>query len=431
MNLIQKLVILCLLLQGGIAYALDGWKISIDDESYAYFPTDLKRGKIFMYLASGPYILNGAEMKGWFENQALKIQNKIGKPQNAWVVKPDKTNWSISNYFIEPKSGKQLSVGYQGGALEGDRAYIITMIASQDVSLMMKYGYQFNQVLADAKQRMLSITAPAKRQKSIPETASEKSSSPKNKRERIKKAIRVAPGKGLRLSDIDQVWVYSRIDLIWGGIDVDTYLLLKDGTAYKDCVIPPNELNIEKSKQLEPKKWSRWRKHFGTYQIKDNKKNDWIDLKGGPGGMVTDASKLVGKYINAGGSQFRGAWKKTIIFKQDQKFELSSFFMNDNSMLGGGDRAPGGDAQIPLVGVVGKSDKHGSSGSSSVIGDHIGGGGTSSKKDGSKNTGKFQVNNYTISMEHDNGLKHNELFLYEKLGDRKSIVYGNRIYYLD
>jgi hypothetical protein len=119
MNLIQKLVILCLLLQGGIAYALDGWKISIDDDSYAYVPTDLKRGKIFMYLASGPYILNGAEMKGWFENQALKIQNKIGKPQNAWVVKPDKTNWSISNYFIEPKSGKQLSVASPGGGPGG------------------------------------------------------------------------------------------------------------------------------------------------------------------------------------------------------------------------------------------------------------------------------------------------------------------------
>ncbi|MEJ2619792.1 MAG: hypothetical protein P8163_05910, partial [Candidatus Thiodiazotropha sp.] len=252
-----------------------------------------------------------------------------------------------------------------------------------------------------------------------------------SKRERIQQAIRVAPGDGLRLSDIDQVWVYSRIDLIWGGIDLDTYLLLKDGTAYKNCVIPPDELNIEISKQLEPKKWSRWRKHFGTYQIRDEKKSEWIDLKGGPGGMVTDASQLVGKYINAGGSEFRGSWKKTITFLENQRFELSSFFMNDNSVLGGGDRAPGGEALIPLVGVVGSSDKYGSSGASSVIGDNIAGGGSSSKKDGSKNTGKFQVSNYTITMEHDNGLKLNKLFLYENLGDKKSIVLGNRLYYLD
>jgi hypothetical protein len=286
-------------------------------------------------------------------------------------------------------------------------------------------------VLTDAKQRMLSNTVPVKRQKDNPKTSSKKKSSSKDKRKRIQQAIRVAPGKGLKLTDIDQVWVYSRIDLIWGGIDVDTYLLLKDGTAYKDCVIPPDELNIVKSKQLEPKKWSHWRKYFGSYQIRDKKKNDWVDLKGGPGGMVTDESKLVGKYINAGGSEFRGAWEKTITFLENQRFELSAFFMNDNSAMGGGDRVPGGEALVPLVGVVGKSDKHGSSGSSSVIGYDIGGGGSSYRKDGDKNRGKFQVSNYTITMEHDNGRKHNELFLYEKRGKKKSIVYGNKLYYLD
>jgi hypothetical protein len=59
-------------------------------------------------------------------------------------------------------------------------------------------------------------------------------------------------GFSLRAGVAAQAWERQKlerlcrcdIDVIWGGIDVDTHLLFKDGSAYKDCTIPPDELNV-------------------------------------------------------------------------------------------------------------------------------------------------------------------------------------------
>jgi hypothetical protein len=312
--------------------------------------------------------------------------------------------------------------------LDRNRAYIITTLSSLDLSLMLKYGLATNKMLADAKQNLLAkpslsgMGAASVEQKTQAKKQKKKQS--KSRREQIGKAIRVAPGKGADLSDLKLIWVYSRIDLIWGGMDVDTYLLFKDGSVYKECAIPPDELNVEASKRLEPDKWSTWRKRWGTYQVKNKDKDKWIDLKGGPAGKAPQGADLEGVYVNAGGSQFKGSWKKHIRFNDNGRFDMSSFSIQSNSEMGGGDVGP-------LVTVVGSSDKHGSSASTSVIGANVGGGGSTRKKDGAKNTGTYEVNGYTMTLVHDNGWRHTELFLYEDRGDAKSIVYGKDLYFLD
>jgi hypothetical protein len=420
-----------MVLVGFSAYALDGWDVTNDGDLLVYMPKDLQKGKVFMYVASGPFELEGAELKSWFSKKARRMQNRLGKPLKEWIVKPDKENWSISNSYIDKKSGVKLSVGYQGGMLDRNRAYIITMITSEDIVLLMKYGLAFNTVLTDAKKNLAgrspvsgSGVAGDQRQ-DRPREASKKQA--KSERQKIKEAIRTPPGKGADLSDIELVWVYSDIDLIWGGMDVDTYLLFEDSTVYKDCRIPPDELNVEASKRLQPEQWSVWRKSWGTYQIKN--KDDWVDLKGGPAGKAPEGAELVGNYLNAGGSQYSGSWKKYLKFSEDGRFEMSSFSMNNNSMMGGG--IQGGEQHTPLVTVMTSSDKHGTSGNTSVIGTNVGGGTSSRKRDGSKNTGTYEVNDYTITLMHDNGWKHTELFFFEDRGDAKSIVYGNDLYFFD
>jgi hypothetical protein len=101
---------------------------------------------------------------------------------------------------------------------------------------------------------------------------------------------RVAPGQGASLSDIELVWGFSDIDVIWGGVDVDTYLLFTDGSAYKDCAIPPDELNVSALKSQQPKKWTHWRnngwrhtelffyeKRRGEFNLVYGNDLDWLD----------------------------------------------------------------------------------------------------------------------------------------------------------
>jgi hypothetical protein len=409
-------------------FALDGWNISNEGAMRVYIPKDLQDGKVFLYMASGPFELNGADLKGWFSESARKMQEHLGKPLDEWQVKPEKNNWSISNQYVDKKSGKQLSVGYQGGMLDSKKAYIITMLSSDDFMLMFKYGMAFEKVLNDAKAYLVARPSVTDTRSATTEPDSKNQENPKqstkSKSQEIREQIRVAPGKGADLDDIEQVWVYSRMDILRGGFDVETHLLFEDGTAYRNCLIPPDELDIDASKRLEPNKWTEWRKHWGTYQMKDKKNGDWYDLNGGPGIKAPEGMQLSGHFLSAGGSPNFGAWKHHITFLDNGRFELSAFSMQSNSSIGGG-------MSMPLVTSVNTSDKTGSSGATSVSGDNIGGGTSTEHKNGSKNTGTYEVHDYTITLVHDNGWRHTELFLLEGQKKNRNIVYRNDLYWLD
>ncbi len=148
----------------------------------------------------------------------------------------------------------------RGELLEGGKAYIMRMVSTREMALMRNYALEYYKVLDEAKPI-------------------------------AKTAIRVAPGQGAKLTDIEQAWVFSDIDVIWGGIDVDTYLLFKDGTLYMDCTIPPDELNVTASKSQQPKKWTQWRKVGEIYQILNKSKQEWVNLRGEPAVVMSSSDK--------------------------------------------------------------------------------------------------------------------------------------------
>jgi len=61
-----------------------------------------------------------------------------------------------------------------------------------------------------------------------------------------------------------------------------SWLLLKDGTGYQN-EIPPDELNIKVSRQLQPERWVQWRKPWlgGDYEIRGPNDKDWRPLSKG------------------------------------------------------------------------------------------------------------------------------------------------------
>ncbi|MEJ2608816.1 MAG: hypothetical protein P8179_01740 [Candidatus Thiodiazotropha sp.] len=420
---------LILLLIAMPVLALNGWTITDKGNIRLYAPNDLQDGKVLAYMVSGPYELNGTELKEWFSGWARKVQEHFGKPLNEWLVEPEKGGWSIINQYIDKKSGKRLNVCYIGGMLDSKRAYFITWLSSVDSMLILKYKTDYDKVLNDAMKHLLAqpsvtnssiaATEPVSKNQEKPKQ------SPKSKSQQISEQIRVAPDKGADLGDIELVWVYSSADILEGGFDVDTHLLFEDGTAYKDCQIPPDELDIDVSKRLEPDKWTEWRKHWGTYQMKNKEDGNWYDLEGGPGIKAPEGTQLSGEYLSAHGSANFAATQHYITFHDNGRFEMSSLAISSNSSSGGGSMG------VPYVGSAIISDKNGTSTATSIAGGSFGGGVSSERKNGSKNTGSYEVHDYTITLVHDNGLRHTELFFMLEEKKESDFIYINDDYWLE
>ncbi|MEJ2609119.1 MAG: hypothetical protein P8179_03315 [Candidatus Thiodiazotropha sp.] len=433
------LIFLCLPSLSNATDIPAGWNQYTDSKKNAivYQSSDADSDFLIKYYPAAT--LNGKGVDTWLRDKLTNSKAPKGKWQDEEeVALINNSNLNIANghrTFINQDGSKGLLLA-NALSLDDQVVHLSVMIFSLNEKNKAHLD-DAKQIIANLLKAEISKASKLKQNSDIDIVAKNKRDTsstnniqkvtPKSDRKAIEAAIRVAPGEGVELSDIEVVWVYSRIDLIWGGIDVDTYLLLKDGSVYRDCKIPPNELNVTTSKHLQPKKWSVWRTSWGDYQIKE-KDGSWKDLKGGPAGVAHTGSKIAGKYVNAGGSQYRGSWKRTITFFEDGTFELSSFAMNDNSGMGGGENI--GDYEVaPLITVVSNSDKSGTSGATSVIGTSISGGGSSKNSDGSKNKGHYQISDYAITMVHNNGWKHTELFIYEDTKDTHSFVYGNDMYY--
>lgn len=232
------------------------------------------------------------------------------------------------------------------------------------------------------------------------------------------------------------LWAESQIDHFYGGIDVDNYLLFKDGTAYKNITVPLQNFHVAKSRKQEQKKWTTWKKSsFSNYKVLDRKRNIWKMLGNKDDAVTTieaikanSDEKLNAKYISAGGSTLGGTFKNSITLKPDGRFEMARFSMRNNQNIGGG------DSGTPLISSVYVSDKRGSTSNTSTSGElsdrtSVGGGTSSKKKNGSKNTGTYYLDGYTITLSHDNGFEHTELFFFMNR-DKKSFMYKSDLFWI-
>jgi len=236
-------------------------------------------------------------------------------------------------------------------------------------------------------------------------------------------------------SRIELVWAESNIDFFYGGIDVDNYILFKDGTVYKNCTTPLDNLQVNISKKQQPKQWTEWRKRrFSGYEILNRKKNTWEKLLNEKAVTSLEpikarsGEKLNAKYTSAGGGNIGGSssFKNSITFKPDGRFEMARFSMRNNDAFGG---TGGGKYDAPLVSSANVSDKRGSSDTSSIMGKSVGGFSTDKRKDGSKNTGTYHLDDYTITLKHDNGFEHTELFFFMN-PEKKSIMYKSDLFWI-
>ncbi len=426
------------------ANAQEGWNRTSDQGSWTYIPKDLKAGKKFYYKAYPAQQVDGNHINDWLLTNSRDLQKMLGEPLEPWKVKTDKKgNRSISNSFLD-SSGKKFSVGYQAEALNDKEFFIIQMVTSQDLGMIIRYGMAYKKVKENARQIIKpGVINAAVSSKVVKEPTFSKENTPsyqqdkvtvhqlaglrsKERRKIIEAAIRTPPGKGVKSSALEAVWVDKYIDVIIGGFRVDTYLLFKNGEAYNGCKTPPSEFNVAVSKELESaspwrkySKWTIWRKNKnGKYEVKRNKTGQWEVLDGVRGMPGTIGEKLNNIFWSYSGSSSFGSHKSSIKLMPDGLFELSS-----NSIMGGDGGGTG-----PYTATASKSDKQGSSSSTVVVGSRVGGGSSTQKKDGSKNMGTYKINGHTIEFHHDNGMIRRELFLFEK--DKHNIIIGDESYWV-
>ncbi len=87
----------------------------------------------------------------------------------------------------------------------------------------------------------------------------------------------------LEESDIQGIYIHLEYGygMIGGGVSIEynPYLLLKDGSVYKNLNLSPMDLDIAQSKQTEPDKWGTWKINGKTLNIQwnDGESDSWDD----------------------------------------------------------------------------------------------------------------------------------------------------------
>jgi hypothetical protein len=236
-----------------------------------------------------------------------------------------------------------------------------------------------------------------------------------------------APGKGLPMEHI--AGVLHQLEQVYeiGGLQLHeyTYLLLRDGTAYRNLRCPPDQLDVAASRRNEPRQWGRWRKAGSKYELQFTKADGSFEAWKTPSmtSLVRPGARgerLQGRYQSsssyqipggAGSVSFRG-----ISFTSDGRFE-TDFYSITGGSTGFGD-------QRITTGAV--ANDEGSV--SSVSGPNFGGGSSrKSNRPKSERTGRYEIDGYTLSLQFDDGRTERLPFFFAYSG-KKDIWFRDAVY---
>jgi|GEM_PF-3968267 len=245
-------------------------------------------------------------------------------------------------------------------------------------------------------------------------------------------AIRAQPGQGVQAAQVEALVYQSEIDRRWSGIyqlRESVVLLLADGWAYLDLGLPPENFNVDASRQLEPGKWTRWRQKEEAYLLLDTELGEWRSLQGDLVSSVRDDLTLNFRVSRSDVSGFPLMGTVTtreagFVFFEDGRFEayssslstiegLSSFqsFASFRDSEGSSSTVTGSfdatSGELPGIAVSGRSEL---------------------PDEGADWRGSYRIQGNTIELCYDSGRISRELFFVDGDGD---LFIGDRIYWRD
>lgn len=216
--------------------------------------------------------------------------------------------------------------------------------------------------------------------------------------------VRAAPGKGVPSGDLAAVLLESRGDAGGSGFVEKVYYLLDDGTAYLRGELPPSDLDVQRSRELEPQQWARWRERWGTYEIQrqddfGKPKGDWQKLQAREVSPWPVGSRPAGVYAV---SRFHGSIalggvhsKSSVTLQPDGRFTTTRFAQGGSGSMAGTGGFTGSMAR--------SSDSTGTR--SSAGGGNAGAAATSraARDDGAEHRGRYAFDGYTVELRYDSG----------------------------
>jgi hypothetical protein len=235
-------------------------------------------------------------------------------------------------------------------------------------------------------------------------------------------ALRTAPGKGVADSQIANIYVVQRDEVVSGGgtftqVEHTTYLMLKDGTAYYELDFPPDELDIEGSRQLEPAQWMQWRNRGSVYEIR-NKEGEWEELDGRVMEPTRNDLRLQGSYThyNMSGSIYTGmsTSQATWSFSRDGSFTTSTYGTSGSGLLQG---AAGNSYGTVSIATARGSSTTSSNSSSYPSGARVGAGSSRTGGADPARSGTYQIKGWVMEIQRDNGVTQRMLVTFYNNGD--------------
>lgn len=240
------------------------------------------------------------------------------------------------------------------------------------------------------------------------------------------------PGKGMAERDLAAVVIYGKPGLDGSGWEEDVRFLLRDGSVYNRTSMPPDELNVAASRQLEPQQWGRWRQTPAGYETRsqdaDGQSSEgWQLLRHRTVKPWPRQARLDGRFVHAmvSGSPALGSVssRRSIRFSPDGRFERS-----ESTLAASGGMAAANGA------VVSASGQRDGSGSRSVAGGSVAGAGATSGlhsvDDGASRRGRYQLGGYVLTLDFEDG--HQErLLCFPVQDDQRTIYVGNSSFRLD
>lgn len=200
-------------------------------------------------------------------------------------------------------------------------------------------------------------------------------------------------------------------------------LLLRDGWEYSGLTVPPEDLDAETSKRVEPQKWRHW-KQQGSHYLVQEPNGAWTQLQADRVRPLESGSSLNADLMHRDATRFGGMGAvistRTITLYPTGRFERSSGFIGGTGAV----QSAGGFS----AGAASYSDRNGSG--SAASGSYSGSGSSVTARsarsgggDGSA-TGTYRVSGYALELDSANGQRQRLLAFYPFEG--KSDVYiGN------
>jgi hypothetical protein len=252
------------------------------------------------------------------------------------------------------------------------------------------------------------------------------------RKEVLLQRVLTAPGRGLPDKDLTAVVIHGESNYSNGTRwDEDVRFLLRDGTVYHRTEMPPDQVNVAASRQLEPQRWGRWRASGKAYDMQPQ------DADGRPGAWQAQKHRAVQpwpKDMRLEGSfsrgQFNGSlalggtsFKRAIRFTRDGRFERSYSSLSSSGAM----------AATLNNAVISASSRGDGKGSSSTGGGTVGSAGAFGSRqqdDGAGRRGRYQLSGFVLTLDYDDG--HQERLLsFPVYDDHKTIYVGSGSLSLD